>query len=135
MAKQRATKKEKAGPKVLPPPPEIKGNTFEDAGVSNQLKQAKTVAEVRRIKLQTEILEGKLVSKELVYNDLFKFSSLLKARFYAIPDQVVDMVMNAKDRAKAFKILMEAIDDALEELTDVEGLMQKFPFDKKENHD
>ena len=90
---------------------------------------------MRRIKLQTEILEGKLVSKELVYNDLFKFSSLLKSRFYAIPDQVVDLVFNAKDRATAFRILMEAIDEALEELTDIEGLAQKFPFDKKENYE
>lgn len=127
MAKKRALK---------PPPPLVNQDDFENIGRGQQLKQAKTVAEVQRIKIQNDILSGKVVDKNLVYQQLFEFGGMLRQRLESIPDRIVDQLLVTKDRAKAYQILMESIHEALEEITTMEGLKDRLTLSNKtENQD
>ena len=116
---------------LKPPPPLLQHDDFESIGRGQQLKQAKTVAEVQRIKIQNDILAGKVVDKNLVYQQLFEFGGMLRQRLEAIPDRIVDQILATKDRAKIYQIVMESIHEALEEITTMEGLKDRLTLSNK----
>lgn len=61
--------------------------------------------------------QGLYVEKEKVYSQLFAFGKQVRVALQGIPDRVIDTLMAAKNRAEAHAILLDAINEALEQLS------------------
>ncbi len=94
------------------PPPDILPDptTVTEANKQKLIYQAKR----ERVKYEQEI--GKLVDKEQVYKELFKRGQEIREALLAVPDRVIDQLRAAKSRAKAHKILTDAIHEELTRL-------------------
>lgn len=68
----------------------------------------------KKSKLLVAELEGTLVKKDTVFKQLFQLGNELRAKFLSIPDKNIDAVMNEPDRNIAHKLLLTAINEALE---------------------
>lgn len=57
------------------------------------------------------------VEKELVYKQLFDFAKQVRTHLQVIPDRYIDNIMAAKTRFNAHAILLDAINEALTDLS------------------
>lgn len=88
----------------------------------------KVEAERRKAILQAKILEiayqekrGELLPREKLEKVLFGYGQEIRTMLTAVSTQVIDKVRACDERHEALKILDDAIHDALNILTDIEG--------------
>lgn len=89
-----------------------------------------TITDVKKktaeIKMHREALllrkeKGELVDKAEVYKALFAAGAELRNAFTTIPDRIIDQVLASQDRAEAHQVLTNAIQEALNKISEIEG--------------
>lgn len=96
--------------------PSVKGKL--DNLTLNDIKKQQAAVDLDRKTLELETLKGTLVAKDEVYTELFEFAQKVRRRLQAVPSRIVDELLAARTRPEALKMLTEAIDEALTELSD-----------------
>lgn len=87
-----------------------------------KIKAQKEAILMQKAAIELRKMKGELVEKENVYNTLFEFGKLLRENILAIPDRLADEVFAAKTRAEVHRVLSEALNRALEDLSDADKL-------------
>lgn len=72
-------------------------------------------AELARIAALAE--QGVYIEKEKVYSQLFEYGKLLRVSLQSIPDRIIDNIITAKSRPDAHRMLLDAINETLEQIT------------------
>lgn len=80
------------------------------------MKRNKMAIEIKKSMLELQVLQGKLVEKDKVFDVLYEFGQTIRQNFQVIPNKIVDDVMAAQTRNEAHKIITDAIDGALMDL-------------------
>lgn len=102
---------------------------FDDDDTS-EISEGTTKVEAERKKaiLQTKILDiayrekkGELLPREKLEKILFGYGQEIRTTILATPMQVIDRMRACEERHEALKILEDALHDALNILTDIEG--------------
>lgn len=78
------------------------------------------VAKAQIAELELKEKEGSLVSKSLVYNQLFSAGQEIRNALLTIPDRITDNIIAAAgDRPKILNLIYDAISSELEKLSDI----------------
>jgi len=72
-------------------------------------------AEIARIAALKE--QGLYVEKEKVYSQLFEFGAIIRSTLQTVPNRVTDNMLSAGTRNKAYLLLVNAINEALDGLS------------------
>lgn len=100
--------------KDLPP---IKSDiTFSEARRRKEIYNA----EIARITAFKE--QGLYVEKENVYKQLYEFGKQIRIEFESMPDRIIDSILAAKSRHEGHTIMINAIQDVLNRLTNIPSL-------------
>ncbi len=92
------------------------------ASYSEATRQEK-IHKARKAYLEVEELSGRLVSKDLVYKELYKFGSIIKSELKAIPDRITDELISlSSDRDAFYSFFSQTIEDALLKLSDTNDI-------------
>ena len=78
-----------------------------------------SVFRARKMKRELQKLEGELVDKRLVYQNLFEFASNIRDGMLNIPERVIDNILAADTRSECVVLLTEEIEDVLKSLSEV----------------
>jgi hypothetical protein len=121
--------------KLTPEPKPLKGKQTQEEPESEEEEQTKTnqtggtlaqarlmqtayKAQITKLEFQEKL--GKLVDKEKVYSQLFSWGKEIRLAFQAIPDRHIDEILSAPSRNAAHELLLNAITETLEMLSDIE---------------
>ena len=88
-----------------------------------KLRQEKAETELKEEKLReivfkNELAEGKYALVEDFQRELDSILIRLQTNLYAVPESVVDAIMTSRDRAEGKKILMDALEHHMREVSD-----------------
>lgn len=98
----------------------------DDGGLSYiELKKKREAVKLQQEAIRLRIMKGELVEKESVHNVLFAFGKQVRDSITSVPDQIVDSLMACRTRTEAHKMLTDALEDALRELSSAGEL--RFP--------
>ena len=113
------------------PPPQEGGAVEREkpGGLSYiDLKKKREEVKLQQEAIRLRIMKGELVEKESVYTVLFNFGKQVRDSITSVPDQIIDSLMACKTRTEAHKMLTDALEDALRELSS--GGELRFPNKK-----
>lgn len=84
-------------------------------------KRAQAILKAKLLDIELKEKQGKLVDKALVYQSLFAAGQEVRAAILAVPDRIIDTLMACDTRNEAHTMLLGALIDALETVSDMEG--------------
>ena len=83
-------------------------------------KRVREIIHAQLAALDLKERKGELVRKDEVYKQLYAFGQQVRLAVMATPDRGIDAILASKTRAEAYQILSGALQEALEELANVE---------------
>lgn len=82
-------------------------------------QKAQAVYKAKLLELEYKEKLGELVNKQAVYNALFAVGQELRSALQSIPDRIIDNILASRTRNEAHLLLVNAIADALEKISDL----------------
>lgn len=95
---------------------------FGSDGTMNAAKRARAVFQAKLAELDYKERTGELVKRDEVYKALFSYGQRVRDALLAVPDKTIDNILAAKTRNESHLLLLNAISDALEKLSNGDGL-------------
>lgn len=83
----------------------------------NEARRRKEIYNAEIARVEALRVQKLYVEKELVYKQLFDFAKQLRTHLQVIPDRYIDNIIAAKTRFEGHNILLNAINEALTELS------------------
>ncbi|QDP47948.1 MAG: putative terminase small subunit [Prokaryotic dsDNA virus sp.] len=87
------------------------------SGDITEEKTRLTKAQADKAELDVEVLEGKLIPTSLVADTWTNYISNCRAKLLGLPNKIAHLVIAVTDFADAEKIIKEAVNESLEELS------------------
>ena len=83
-----------------------------------ELNRLEQVAKVEKLRIQLAQMRRELLDRATVEAQLYDYGQRVRQRLQAVPKRVIDDLRAALNRTEAEKLLTDAIEDALRELSD-----------------
>lgn len=96
------------------------GLTLTNESSFAEAKRVREIIHAQLAALDLKERKGELVRKEEVYKQLYAFGQQVRIAIMATPDRGIDAILASKNRAEAHNILSSSLQEALEQLTNVE---------------
>lgn len=91
-------------------------------GTMNAAKRARAVYQAKIAELDYKERTGELVKRDEVYKALYSYGQRVRDALLAVPDKTIDNILAAKTRNESHLLLLNAISDALEKMSNGDGL-------------
>lgn len=91
-------------------------------GALNQIKTTKEELIVEQKRIELAKLRGDLVDRDKVQKTLFAFGKILREKILNVPERITDNLFASGSREEIYNTLLEALEDALQDLSNTEEI-------------
>lgn len=103
-----------------PTVPELPAQGGSDSSIASA-KRAQAILKAKLLDLELREKQGQLVDKQQVYKQLFEMGQQIRSAILTVPDRIIDNLMACNSRNEGHTMLMAALIDELEKLSNLEN--------------